>query len=139
MKKIIILLMICTGVLAGCKKEEVVQIDDKMFLEQVNDVYINPDEYLGKKIKYEGIFEQHEVAEGEQDYNVVFRYGPGCCGDDGVVGFEVLWDKEYPKKDDWVEVVGVLVNNDEDGYRRLQLELDELTVLPTRGEEVVGK
>ena len=139
MKKIIILLMICTGVLAGCKKEEVVQIDDKMFLEQVNDIYINPDEYLGKKIKYEGIFEQHEVADGEQDYTAVFRYGPGCCGDDGVVGFEVLWDKEYPQTDDWVEVVGKLVNNDEGGYQRLQLELDELTVLPTRGEEVVGK
>lgn len=165
MKKTIILLIILMIMLAGCGSKdestsvlddanaeavvteasvdkpssEVVEIGEKMFTEQVNDIYYNPDEYLGKTIKYEGVFETQEFEDSTQNYSAVFRYGPGCCGDDGLVGFEVVWDKEYPKQDDWVEVVGVLVNNEEGGYQRLQLLLDELTVLPTRGKENVTK
>jgi len=138
MKKIIIFLVVCTSLLGGCGKgEEVIEIGEKMFIEQMNDIYYNFDEYDGKKIRYEGIFYAYPDSEQFPAYQAVIRRGPGCCGDDGEVGFEVKWDKEYPAQDEWVEVIGVLSKDEESGYQRIQVELTSLEVLTTRGEEFV--
>lgn len=118
---------------------DIIEIKEKMFIAQTNDIYFNPEDYLGKTIKYEGIFSVYEVPETGAVYYSVFRYGPGCCGVDANAGFEVIWDKEYPKPDDWVEAVGVLEEYDEDGYTYLRLALSSLTVLETRGAEYVSQ
>ena len=170
MKKIIILLITLIALLTGCGEaavtleneeraivtpsevpveEEVaeestgeeVEIGEKMFMTQINDIFYNLEDYLGQTIKYEGIFDMYEYPDGTPDglqkYYSVIRYGPGCCGNDSKVGFEVVWDKEYPEQNDWVEVVGVLTKSEEEGYPRVQLEATKLTVLPTRGEEII--
>jgi hypothetical protein len=116
---------------------DIIEIKEKMFIAQTNDIYFNPVDYLGKTIKYEGIFNVHEVPETDTRYYSVIRYGPGCCGVDAYAGFEVIWDKEYPEQEDWVEAVGVLKEYEENGYQYLRLELTSLTVLSTRGEEYV--
>jgi len=118
----------------------VVEIKEKMFLAQVNDVYLNPDEYLGKTIKLEGIFKEEQGY--DKSYCFVIRYGPGCCGNDGNAGFEVAWAAEdappYPADDSWVEVAGVLKKYEEDGYSQyLYLDLSSLNVLDKRGAEMV--
>jgi len=118
----------------------VVEIKEKMFLAQVNDVYLNPDDYLGKTIKLEGIFKEERGY--EKSYCFVIRYGPGCCGNDGNAGFEVAWAKEeappYPAVDSWVEAAGVLKSYEEDGYSQyLYLDLSSLNVLDKRGAELV--
>jgi uncharacterized membrane protein YcgQ (UPF0703/DUF1980 family) len=127
----------------SCKKREntdIVEIGEKMFIAQVNDIYLNADDYLGKKIKLEGIFKQ---STGEEPYCFVIRYGPGgCCGMDANVGFEVAWAKEnakpYPVVDSWVEATGVLKTYEEDGYANyLYLDLSSLNVLSRRGAETV--
>jgi uncharacterized membrane protein YcgQ (UPF0703/DUF1980 family) len=115
----------------------VIEIKEKMFVAQTNDVYYNAEDYLGKTIKYEGIFDQYTWEENGVTYCSVFRYGPGCCGTDANAGFEVIWDNAYPEPNDWVEAVGVLEEYDEDGYTYLRLALTSLTVLDTRGEEYV--
>ncbi|WP_313133187.1 TIGR03943 family putative permease subunit [Anaerocolumna sp.] len=116
---------------------DIIEIKEKMFIAQTNDIYFNPVDYLGKTIKYEGIFNVHEVPETDTRYYSVIRYGPGCCGVDAYAGFEVIWDKDYPEQEDWVEAVGVLKEYEENGYQYLRLELTSLTVLSTRGEEYV--
>jgi len=118
----------------------VIEIKEKMFLAQVNDVYMNPEDYLGKTIKLEGIFKEEQGH--EKSYCFVLRYGPGCCGNDGNAGFEVAWAKEgaqpYPAVDSWVEATGVLKSYEEDGYYRyLYLDLSSLNVLSVRGAETV--
>jgi len=118
----------------------VVEIKEKMFLAQVNDVYLNPEDYLGKTIKLEGIFKEEQGH--EKSYCFVIRYGPGCCGNDGNAGFEVAWTKEderpYPAVDSWVEATGELKSYEEDGYSRyLYLDLSSLNVLSSRGAEMV--
>ena len=118
----------------------VVEIKEKMFLAQVNDVYLNPEDYLGKTIKLEGIFKEEQGY--EKSYCFVIRYGPGCCGNDGNAGFEVAWAKEdarpYPAADSWVEAAGELKMYEEDGYSRyLYLDLSSLNVLDKRGAELV--
>jgi zinc transport system permease protein len=121
--------------------QSTLEIKEKMFIAQINDVYLNPEDYLGRTINLEGLFKAEQY--GEQTYCFVIRYGPGCCGNDGNAGFEVAWDNQepaegsYPVVDDWVEATGVLRTYEEDGYPYLYLALSSLDVLDTRGEEFV--
>jgi hypothetical protein len=117
---------------------DIVEIKEKMFIAQTNDIYINKDDYLGKTIKYEGLFDQSTWKGNGKTYRYVIRFGPGCCpGDAAAAGFEVVWDKSYPKKNDWVEAVGVLEEYEDDGIPNLRLALTSLTVLAKRGKEKV--
>jgi uncharacterized membrane protein YcgQ (UPF0703/DUF1980 family) len=117
------------------------EIKEKLFIAQTNDVYLNPDEYMGRRIRLEGLFKRDAYLGGEQTYCFVLRYGPGCCGYDGTAGFEVSWpegqDAAYPAEDDWVEVVGVLDSYEEDGYPYIYLSLESLEVKDERGAETV--
>jgi hypothetical protein len=119
----------------------IIEIKEKMFIAQTNDVYLNPEDYLGKTIKLEGLFKSETGY--ENTYCFVIRYGPGCCGFDGNAGFEVVWDSsgpdegKYPEEDAWVEAVGMLDSYDENGYPYLYLSLASLTVKETRGAEFV--
>lgn len=121
------------------KNSDTIEIKEKMFIAQTNDIYLNVDDYLGKTIKYEGIFDQFTWEETGETYAYVIRYGPGCCGTDGNAGFEIIWDGDYPDKNDWVEVIGTLELYEENGYEYLRLRLSDLTVLPTRGAEYVSQ
>jgi uncharacterized membrane protein YcgQ (UPF0703/DUF1980 family) len=116
---------------------DVIEIKEKLFVAQTNDIYINPDDYMGKTIKYEGIFDSVYYEATDRMYCFVIRYGPGCCGFDDYAGFEVSWSGDIPENNDWVEVVGVLGEYEEDGYSYLILQLSSLTVLDERGAEYV--
>jgi zinc transport system permease protein len=116
----------------------VIVIREKLFIAQTNEIYLNAPDYLGRRIRLEGLFKtQTNGVPGDPVYNFVLRYGPGCCGYDGTAGFEVAWEGEAPKEDDWVEAEGVLAEYDENGFKYLYLALDTLNVLDTRGAEVV--
>jgi uncharacterized membrane protein YcgQ (UPF0703/DUF1980 family) len=122
---------------------DVIEIKEKMFVAQSNDVYYNVEDYLGKTLKYEGIFQEFTDGENGQTYYSVIRYGPGCCGIDANCGFEVCWvnnsEAEYPKQNDWVEVLGVLELYEEGEYSYLRLNLTSMTVLDVRGAEYVSQ
>jgi hypothetical protein len=140
----------------------IIEIKEKVFIAQTNDVYLNPDDYLGKTIKLEGLFRSDTYEGTGVTYNFVLRLGPGCCGNDGSAGFEVSWEAldensgvprnpaqvkppllprtrsfTYPNEDDWVEAIGVLKTYLEDGYPYLYIHLSSLTVLDQRGAEFV--
>ncbi|GHV43086.1 hypothetical protein AGMMS49546_23670 [Spirochaetia bacterium] len=125
------------------EENTVIEIREKMFMAQTNDIYLNPEDYIGKTIKLEGLFKAEQYAENAPPYCFVLRYGPGCCGSDGNAGFEVAWNeqtavaKTYPNIDDWVEAVGTLKTYEEDGYPYLYLALSDLNVLDQRGAEYV--
>ncbi|MCC8022826.1 MAG: hypothetical protein LIO46_03470 [Clostridiales bacterium] len=122
-------------------EETVLEITEKMFIGQINDIWYNAEDYLGKTIKYEGIFETYYYEATDRDYHYVLRYGPGCCGDDGNVGFEVQWDGELPSVFDWVEVIGVVEEyTDDDGYTTLRVNASSMTVKnDERGAETVSQ
>ena len=115
----------------------VVEIKEKMFVAQTNEIYVNAEDYLGKTIKYEGIFSLYIDPETNIKYCSVIRYGPGCCGTDGNCGFEVIWDKEYPEENSWVAIEGILGQYEEYGNKYLRITLDSLEVKTERGNEYV--
>jgi uncharacterized membrane protein YcgQ (UPF0703/DUF1980 family) len=116
---------------------DVIVIKEKMFVAQSNDIYYNSDEYLGRTIRYEGIFKIYDDPVMEERYYSVIRYGPGCCGIDQNAGFEISWDGTFPKLDDWVEVEGILEEYEEYGETFLRLDLTKMNVLTKRGAEYV--
>ena len=122
---------------------DMVEITENLFLAQLNEVYLNQDDYIGKKIKYEGMFTQYSWEETGMTYYLVYRNSPGCCGTDGQAGFEVVRpegsDMTYPAENDWCEVVGTLATYDENGQSYLHIVLDSLTVLDARGAEFVSQ
>ena len=120
-------------------KGDVIEIKEKLFIAQTNDIYFNTEDYLGKTIKYEGIFSVFEDPVSGNTYYSVIRYGPGCCGVDANAGFEVVWENEYPKDNDWVEVIGVLEEYEENGQTYIHLVLSSLKVLAERGKETVSQ
>ena len=116
-----------------------VEIKDKLFITQVDDIYINLGDYLGKTIKLEGVFSSTVYSGNGQTYHFVNRYTPGCCPgvDFFTSGFEVVYDGEYPEEDAWVEAIGVYDRYEEDGYEYFQLVLSSLRTLEERGQEFV--
>lgn len=120
-------------------ENEIVEIKEKMFIAETNEIYLNKEEYIGKKIKLEGMFDEQHSEEKDKTYYHVYRNGPGCCGNDGVAGFEVIWDKEYPKINDWVEAIGTLEEYEDEGYHYMRIRLTELNVLEERGKEFVSQ
>ncbi|GHV08313.1 hypothetical protein AGMMS50229_16530 [Campylobacterota bacterium] len=120
---------------------KIVEIKERMFATQINDILLNSEEYMGKTIKLQGLFKPIGYS-GENHY-FVLRYAPGCCGDDGYAGFEVIWDSVsaenvmYPKEDEWVEAIGILKAYKKSGYPNLYLGLSSLKVMTKRGAEFV--
>ncbi|MEI0517606.1 hypothetical protein R4K54_09950 [Brachyspira murdochii] len=116
----------------------IIEIKERMFINQCNDVYLNPDDYRGKLIKLEGIYDGFTDEETGEKLNFVFRYGPGCCGYDGVAGFEFNYNGTIPNPQDWIEVVGVVEILEIDNYETVRLNAVSLNVLDKRGKEFVA-
>lgn len=116
----------------------IIEIRERMFINQCNDIYLNPDDYRGKVIKLEGIYDGFVDKETGEKLNFVFRYGPGCCGYDGVAGFEFNYNGNIPNPQDWIEVVGVAEILEIDNYETVRLNAISLNVLDKRGKEFVA-
>ena len=116
---------------------EIHEITEKMFIGQINDVYYNYKDYQNKYIKYEGIF--ITLPGSEMDYRLVMRYGPGCCADDGFVGFQVYYEGTYPKQNEWVEVIGLVKEYEVDGANAYVLHIKELTIKDKKGKTYVDQ
>jgi uncharacterized membrane protein YcgQ (UPF0703/DUF1980 family) len=113
--------------------KKVVEIKERYFMAQCYDVMLNPDEYADKLVKLQGMYFE------EEGYKGIYRRTPGCCGDDGSIGFRIEFDGTPPKNDDWIEVVGsVVISDDENTYDYIHLKLESITVMSKRGKEFVN-
>jgi uncharacterized membrane protein YcgQ (UPF0703/DUF1980 family) len=117
--------------------EDMLVVGDKMFVGQMNDIYLNPENYIGRAIRYEGFFTFFDDEDTGQRYNCVVRNGPGCCGYDALVGLEVEWQGEMPQPDDWCSVEGTIDTYAEGGADYIVVRADALDVMPYRGEDTV--
>ena len=142
MKKIVFITIIVSLCMAGCsdRQSDFIEIRDRMFIGQINEIYMNADNYLGKTIQLEGVLQRY--SQDEKNFHYVIRYGPNCCGDDGVIGFEVAWstDQIFPEPESWVQARGVLTaNRTNEQLSYLYLDLTSLTELDKRGRAFVNR
>ena len=126
---------------AGANERDIIQIRDRMFIQQFFDIHINTDEYLGKTVRLEGIYGEAPNPAGGEPTRFVYRRAPGCCGDDGMVRFLVLLgDCPAPEPNAWVEATGkvdVIASEKDANVKLVVLRLSSLRVLETRGREFV--
>lgn len=115
-----------------------VDVTENMYVAYINEIYINTEDYLGKVIRIQGMFQAYKDENTGITYYYVYRTGPGCCGNDGsMCGFEFTWDGDMPKDNDWIEVVGKLRQYEEDGTTYLTLDAKSVTIMDVRGAETV--
>ena len=147
-KRILPVLIICM-LLSACastpapqretEDENVLEIGEKMFLTQINDMYFNFDDYRDRTIAVEGMYAPFYSRDGSKTAPVVYRRGPGCCGNDGWGGFLLKYDGEYPNENDWIRVTGTPELIEEGDYLNLYLHVTSLEVKTERGSEFVIK
>lgn len=113
---------------------KVVEIKEKMFIQQCNDIYTNPNDYKGKTIQVEGMYDSYTDEKTGKTRHAVIRKSPGCCGSDGVVGFEFSYDEQMPNLNEWIKVTGTLEVEESEN---IILHLSKLEVLKIRGKEFV--
>ena len=109
-----------------------------MFVQQCNDIYVNPGEYKDKIIKLEGMYEAYPDKNTGKTYHIIYRKTPGCCGADGQAGFQFAYNGKMPKPNDWIKVAGTIeLVKSNDGNDNIILHLIELEILDKRGAEFV--
>lgn len=117
---------------------DILEIKEKLFITQINDMYYNFESYKDKTVIVEGMFTEMVSFDGKNKYPAVYRLGPGCCGNDGWGGFLLDYKKAFPKYDDWIRVTGKpVLEKTSDGYDNLYLKVISLEVKTERGAEFV--
>ena len=117
---------------------DIIEIKEKMFIAQITNIYLNLDDYIGRKVQLEGFYYEYYDEKTDTTYQNIIRNSPGCCGDDGIVGFEFFWDGECPKADDWLKITGIIEIVKENGDEYLRIKANTLEVLEERGLEFVN-
>ena len=119
---------------------DVMEISEKMFLSQINDIYFNFDLYEDKTIVVEGMYNNFYALDGVTQFPVVYRRGPGCCGNDGWGGFYLRYEGEAPQTDQWIRVTGKpVMENDDKGYPMLFLHVTSIEPMEEPGAEFVAQ
>ncbi|MCL1982344.1 MAG: hypothetical protein FWG53_04530 [Clostridiales bacterium] len=121
------------------------EIQEQFFIQQFDDIYLNPDDYLGKTIKYEGLVDMYQDFHDESiTHYFIYRMSTGCCAvNPARAGFDIDYNgAEYPNgkpgPDDWVAVEGTLSMFEyEDGVQDFVITDAKLTVKSERGEDMV--
>ncbi|MDR2595352.1 MAG: hypothetical protein LBC87_11340 [Fibromonadaceae bacterium] len=113
----LMLLLFCPQAMAQAKAKSFCLLKDRLFVQQVSDIYLNPQSYGDKIVQIEGFFEKY-IDENNQERYAVFRKTAGCCGDDGRAGFEFVYKKEKLKfmQNEWIMVEAIVRERTADVY-----------------------
>ncbi len=114
---------------------DILEISEKMFLTQINDIYYNFDEYKDKTIIVEGMYASFTTRDGNLKVPVIYRYGPGCCDNDGWGGFLLKYAGQLPQEKDWIRVTGTPeLTKTPEGYTNLVLNVISIEMKTQRGK-----
>ena len=115
---------------------DIVYIGERFFVTEINHIWLNREQYLGRVIQYEGMF--FSVQWEDESVYFVARYTLGCCGPDGLIGFDVsLNDVPAFPDNTWVQVTGVLEEDYSEWGSILMVNATSIIEMPERGREFV--
>jgi len=114
---ILMFLLFCHSAVAQTNNKSFCLLKDRLFVQQVSDIYLNPQTYGDKIIQIEGFFEKYMDEDNHERY-AIFRKTAGCCGDDGRAGFEFVYKKEKLKfrQNEWIMVEAIVKEKAADVY-----------------------
>jgi hypothetical protein len=140
MKKILLLCIVLV-LAAGCAEkppepyEELIDIDltgfnATMLYSVIADMFTNPDEYSGKIIKVNGIYDPIFLeTTGRIHHDIMVEGPPGCCPK----YLELVWDegeeREYPDEFTAVQVTGAFGIYEEAGRLFAYLAVENLSII----------
>lgn len=109
-------------------------IGDDYFITQLNDIYYNMDDYIGREIEIEGFPLSYE------EYKFIGRYGPGCCSNDGYAYIEYEYNKELQLTDekDWIRVIGIIKKGKYEGEDYIYIDAASVEKMEVRGIDTVS-
>lgn len=88
-------------------KSEIV-IGNTEFLTKINHIKNHIDDYKDSVVVIEGMYGLYTSWDKTFELPMVYRNGPGCCGDDQYDGFFLVnIDQSQYEIDDWIRVSGV--------------------------------
>jgi len=127
MKILISLLLMVLSANAEVKPKSFCLLKDRLFVQQVQDIYLNPRNYTDKIVQIEGFFEKYIDGNKQERYEV-FRKTAGCCGDDGRAGFEFVYKEKLKfKMYEWILVEALVKESSENGEDFVYLEAISVT------------
>lgn len=102
---------------SGPDEDEIYEITDRFFATQIMSILQEPDSYVGRLVRFEGILLSIFWAPTDETIYSVVRFGDDCCGPTDILGLEVYLNNIPPLPDDtWVEVTGRLEIITVEGY-----------------------
>lgn len=96
---------------------DLTKLSSTMVFSEVYNMMISPEEYVGKTIKAEGIFQVFQDSNNKNFYALVIADATACCQQ----GLELIWDgnpaypDDYPEEDSEIEITGVYKSYVEEG------------------------
>ena len=163
MKKIfnIILISICIiTIMTGCNKkvsdentntyknkdsQDIIKIMENVYVDYINDIYLDSSKYIGKTIEIEGMFTK---VIGEDNKNHIYVYRLTDIIEhthnenseyeenhevESMCGLEFNYNGNLPNENDWIKVVGKL----EKRNGNLLINADSVEIMNKRGLEKV--
>lgn len=160
----IILISICTIIImTGCSEkvsskntvgdksedsQEIIKIMENVYVDYINDIYLDSNKYLGKTIEIEGIFTKLKDEDNKNHlyvYRLIDKIENNHDNEDSnhedeksnkvesMCGLEFDYKDNLPKENDWIKVVGTL--EEQDG--NLIIKADSVKIVKDRGMEKV--
>jgi len=96
---------------------DLTKLSSTMVFSEVYNMMISPEEYEGKTIKAEGIFQVFQDSDNKNFYALVIADATACCQQ----GLELIWDgnpaypDDFPKENSEIEISGVYKSYVEEG------------------------
>lgn len=105
-------------------------LSSTMVYAEVYNMMLNPDEYVGKKIKIKGLYYAEYLEDTQKYYHyVIISDATACCQS----GIEFIWGDnshiypdEYPENDTEIEICGVFNSYEEQGQKYYYLSVDDI-------------
>ena len=130
--------------------DETIKVMEDVYVDYINDIYLDSSKYIGKTIEIEGLFTV-EKDKNDKEHFYVYRWSDMEVDSndyeehednhsheeneivEGKCGLEFSYDKKLPKKDDWIKVIGKLKNKN----NNLIIEAETVEIMNEKGLEKV--
>lgn len=119
---------------AGSSGDSAVDVDltklsSTMVFSEVYNMMVSPEQYMGKTVKADGIFQVYQDPDTKKNYYaVVIADATACCQQ----GLEFIWNgdhaypEDYPEEESEIEITGVFQSYQEGSSTYYYLLVDEM-------------